>query len=77
MKQNWAKRSSMTLMVVLMLFFVSSCVDGYKDDWEWASSVSNVTLESPAEMGISVLFSADGTSQTISWPLCRVQVVIK
>jgi hypothetical protein len=69
MKQFWAKRSSMTLVVLLMLFFVSSCVDGYKDDWEWSSSVRNATLESPAVDGISVQFSADGTAQTISWPL--------
>lgn len=69
MKQNWLKGRSSALMAVLTLFFVSSCVDGYKDEWEWASSVRNVTLESPSADGVTVLFSADGTTQTISWPL--------
>lgn len=69
MKQFWSKGSGIMPLVVLILFLVSSCVDGYHDDWEWTSTVKNVTLKSPAADGISVNFSADGATQTISWPL--------
>jgi hypothetical protein len=69
MKQFWLKGRGIMPLVILILFFASSCTDGYKDDWEWASSVKNATLESPAADGITVNFSADGSTQTISWPL--------
>ncbi|HEY4789627.1 MAG TPA: DUF4992 family lipoprotein [Bacteroidales bacterium] len=69
MKKFWFKGSGIMPLVVLILFLVSSCVDGYHDDWVWASSVKNATLESPAADNITVSFSADGTTQTISWPL--------
>jgi hypothetical protein len=69
MKQIWLKGRGMMPFVVLMLFFASSCIDGYKDDWEWTSTVKNVTLESPAADKITVTFSADGSTQTISWAL--------
>lgn len=69
MKKNWLKGRGMIPFGVLMLLFISSCTDGYKDDWEWSSKVRNVTLESPAADEITVLFSADGTTQTINWPL--------
>jgi hypothetical protein len=67
MKLIWLKGKGMVPFVVLMLFFTSSCTDGYKDDWEWSSSVKNTTLTSPETDGITVRFSADGTTQTISW----------
>jgi hypothetical protein len=69
MKQFWLKGSGIMPLVVLILFFVSSCTEGYKDDWEWSSSVKNTTLVSPAADEITVNFSADGTTQTIGWPL--------
>jgi hypothetical protein len=69
MKKFWLKRSGIMPLLILMLFFVSSCTDGYKDDWEWTSKVKNVTLVSPAADNITVVFSADGTKQTINWPL--------
>jgi hypothetical protein len=68
MKQNLLKKRSMLLWSVFMLFFVS-CIDGYKDDITWTSDVKNVTLESPAADKITVKFSADGSEQTIEWPL--------
>jgi hypothetical protein len=71
MKKNlfWMKASGIMPWVVLMLFFASSCTNGYKSDWLWASSVKNTTLESPATDSITVSFSADGATQTIGWPL--------
>ncbi|MDR0541231.1 MAG: DUF4957 domain-containing protein [Dysgonamonadaceae bacterium] len=68
MKQHQLKKGSMGLLCAVMLFFMS-CVEGYKDDITWASSVKNATLESPAADKITVKFSADGTEQTIEWPL--------
>jgi len=71
MKQIWLKGRGIMPFVVLMLSFASSCIDGYKDDWEWTSSVKNVTLGSPAADNITVIFSADGTKQTIKWALVQ------
>jgi hypothetical protein len=68
MKQNRLKKASMLLLCAVMLFFVS-CIDGYKDDVVWTSNVKNVTLGSPAADKISIKFSADGSEQTIEWPL--------
>lgn len=59
-------RNILYLMVALM---ITSCVEGFKDDETWTSSVKNTTLESPAADKITVNFSADGTEQTITWPL--------
>jgi hypothetical protein len=68
MKQNQLKKGSILLLCVVTLFLVS-CVDGYKGDITWTSSVKNATLESPAADKITVKFSADGSEQTIEWPL--------
>ena len=68
MNHNHLKRGGMLLYGIVMLFF-ASCVEGYKDEFTWTSSVKNVTLESPAADQITVQFSADGTEQTIQWPL--------
>lgn len=49
---------------------LSSCADdGYNDDERWSSSVKNTTLESPSAEDITVTASADGKSQTITWPV--------
>jgi hypothetical protein len=69
MKQIWLKGRNMMPLVVLALFLAYSCTDGYKDDWEWTSSVKNATLASPVADNITVVFSADGTTQTIGWML--------
>ncbi|MDR2804094.1 MAG: DUF4957 domain-containing protein [Dysgonamonadaceae bacterium] len=68
MKQKQLKKGSMLLLCAVVLFFVS-CIDGYKDDVIWTSKVKNITLESPAGDKITVKFSADGSEQTIEWPL--------
>lgn len=68
MKHIFFIKRSITLLLVSLLLF-ASCVDGYKDDIIWTSNVKNVTLESPVADQISVKFSADGSEQTIEWPL--------
>lgn len=68
MKQKILKIKNI-LPVVVLLFLLSSCVDGFKDDQIWKSSVQNAQLESPAADKITVKFSADGNEQTIEWPL--------
>jgi hypothetical protein len=69
MKQIRLKRRGLKPFVIFLLFVTYSCTDGYKDDWEWSSKVKNTTLTSPTADGITVNFSADGSTQTISWPL--------
>lgn len=49
---------------------MSSCADdGYDDDERWNSSVKNSQLSSPDAADITVTASADGKSQTITWPV--------
>jgi hypothetical protein len=68
MKQNQFRKKSLWLLTAVMFYFVS-CIDGYKDEITWSSSVKNAMLESPAADGINIRFSADGSEQTIEWPL--------
>ncbi|MDL2241446.1 DUF4992 family lipoprotein [Bacteroidales bacterium OttesenSCG-928-L03] len=68
MNLNLIKKSGVLLCTMLTLFF-TACIDGYDGDETWSSSVKNATLESPSADGITVSFSADGTEQTITWPL--------
>lgn len=57
--------------ICLFSSYIVSCVDGYKDEITWSSSVRNVTLESPAADKITVKFAVTqtGFEQTIEWPL--------
>ena len=66
MKQKLLKKRNI-LPAVALLFLLSSCIDGYKDDWTFSSGVENVTLESPD----TVMFekNAEGTILTVSWPV--------
>ena len=66
MKQKLLKKRNI-LPIVALLFLLSSCIDGYKDDWTFSSGVENVTLESPD----TVMFAknAEGTILTVSWPV--------
>jgi hypothetical protein len=68
MKQSVFRKRNVWLLLVAMLYF-TSCVEGYKNETIWMSSVKNATLESPAADQITVKFSADGIEQTIEWPL--------
>ncbi len=69
MKPTKSKKTNLLLMGAVFCFTAFSCVDGYHDDTVWSSSVKNTQLESPAADQITVNFSADGTGQTINWPL--------
>jgi hypothetical protein len=53
----------------ILLFYCSSCIEGYKDDWEFSSDVKNSTLESPAAEKIACVVSPDGSTATITWPV--------
>jgi len=69
MKPTKLKKKSLLFLGAVLCLIAFSCVDGYHDDVKWSSSVRNVTLESPAADQITIQFSADGTGQTIQWPL--------
>lgn len=69
MKPTKSNKKSLLFLGAVLCFTAFSCVDGYHDDVVWSSSVKNAQLESPAGDQITVNFSADGTSQTIKWPL--------
>lgn len=47
---------------------VSCAVDGF-DEEEFATSVTDTTMESPSAEDITVTASADGKSQTLTWPV--------
>ena len=49
-----------------LLFLLSSCVDGFKDESTWASTVRDAQLENPE---ITVTSSPDGTELIVSWTL--------
>jgi hypothetical protein len=68
MKQNQFKTITMLLYGMVIVSF-ASCIDGYKGNEVWTSSVRNAQLESPAANQITVTFSADGATQTVNWPL--------
>ena len=68
MKQKLLKKRNI-LSAVALLFLLSSCIDGYKDDYTWVSSVRDAQLESPDASTITCGFSADGTSQIVRWPV--------
>ena len=51
---------------------LASCAqDGYDDDERFESSVKGTTLSSPAADAITVTASADGKTQTITWPVVK------
>lgn len=69
MKPTKSKKTNQLLLGAVLCFTALSCVDGYHDDVTWSSSVKNTQLESPAADQITISFSADGSEQTIAWPL--------
>ena len=51
-------------------FFLGSCAkDGYDDDERFNSGVNNTQVEAVKADGISIVASADGKTQTITWPV--------
>lgn len=69
MKPTKSKNKYQLFLGAVLSLFAFSCVDGFHDDVEWSSSVRNAKLESPAADQITIKFSADGSGQTIEWPL--------
>lgn len=69
MKPTKSKKKNLLFLGAVLCFTAFSCVDGYHDDVTWSSSVKNTQLESPAAVQITISFSADGSGQTIAWPL--------
>lgn len=51
------------------LAFTSCARDGYDDDERWDNGVYNTQLEAPSADDITITASADGSQQTISWPV--------
>lgn len=69
MKPTKSKKKNLMFLGAVFCFAAFSCVDGFHDDVQWSSSVRNAQLESPPADQITVNFSADGSGQTITWPL--------
>ena len=69
MKPTKSMKKNLLFLGTVLCLTAFSCVDGYHDNVVWSSSVHNITLESPAADQITIQFSADGTGQTITWPL--------
>jgi hypothetical protein len=66
-------RKKMKLLTGMLLCMsatslVSCAIDGF-DEEEFIPSVTNTTMESPSAEDITVTSSADGKSQTITWPV--------
>ena len=53
------------------LLMTACAVDGYDDDERFVSDVTGATLASPSAETITVTPSADGKTQTISWPVVK------
>lgn len=72
MKQNhlftYSKICALALTGAGALFFTSCAKDGY-DDESFDSGVSNTQVASISADDITVTPSADGKTQTISWPV--------
>jgi hypothetical protein len=57
------------LSLLALTLFLTSCIDGYKDDWTFSSGVTGQTLESPAADKFTFAKNAEGTILTITWPV--------
>jgi hypothetical protein len=56
------------LPAAVALFLVSSCVEGYKDESTWTSTVKNQQLENPE---ITITASGDGSELIVGWDVVR------
>lgn len=75
MKKNhfslWRKARLLSVAAVGALLLSSCAQDGFDDDERWSSSVSGVTLVSPAAEDISFSASADGSQTVIAWSVVK------
>lgn len=57
------------IVITFFAFLLSSCIEGYEDDPDFAPDVQNATLTSPGVEEIKFTPSADGTTVRIEWPV--------
>ncbi len=57
------------MAAIATMFFGSCAVDGFDENEKYSSGVSDTQLASPSADGITITASADGSTQTISWPV--------
>jgi hypothetical protein len=69
MRQLWFGKKKIWMFVTVSALFFTSCVEGYKDDWNFSAGVENVELQSPDAEKVTITKSADGTKLTVSWPV--------
>ena len=73
MKKNhlfsYSKICTLALLGVSALFLTSCAEDGYDDDERFDAGVSNTQMEAVKADDITVTASADGKSQTFTWPV--------
>lgn len=69
MKSNhfFSLRSVCCLAFATML--LSSCINGYDEDWTFSSGVSGIALESPKAEEVTFTQNPEGTRVTIEWPV--------
>lgn len=72
MKKNhlfsYSKICTLALLGASALFLTSCAEDGYDDDERFDAGVSNTQMEAVKADDITVTVSADGKSQTFTWP---------
>lgn len=66
---TYGKICTLALMGVSALFLTSCAEDGYDDDERFDAGVSNTQMEAVKADDITVTASADGKSQTFTWPV--------
>ena len=73
MKKNhlfsYSKICTLALLGASALFLTSCAKDGYDDDERFDAGVSNTQMEAVKADDITVTVSADGKSQTFTWPV--------
>ena len=66
---NLKGMGAMMLVMALPSLLFSCASDGYDDDERFDPGVHNTTLQSPNADDITIEASADGSKQTITWPV--------
>lgn len=68
MKRAWISKIS-SLLIFSAVLILSSCIDGYHDDWTFSSGVENTTLSSPMDTSITITKNPDGSKLIVTWPV--------
>lgn len=71
MKNNhlFLLRNVKRLTYIAAISLLSSCINGYDDDWTYSTSVTGQTLESPKAEDVTFTKNPEGTSVTLEWPV--------